>query len=363
MRLWDNPEALRGFSTGVSLHSHTRHSRESFGFFALLARNSWKNDAAGAQRELPAPYWTPPLTAEAAYQLERSQIEDGLDLAAIVSLTDHDNIEAPLLLSSKAAPVPISVEWTVPYRHIVLHFGVHNLPGHDAVALRGRMQAYSRDPSQPTLASLLAALSESPDTLVVLNHPLWRASRLFHRCSREDFLRRYRPFVHALEINASRTWEENQAVLELARAWSRPVVSGGDRHGREANAAVNLTRAGTMAEFVHEVRREGRSQVLLMPQYRKPLQLRILRTVLDAIQDYPAHPLGRYWDNRVFLPDRSGALRPLSALWDRPPLLVKATFSALPRLEENAVRWSRWLAGNTEPGSRPLPLPTGGQTA
>ena len=61
-------------------------------------------------------YWTPPLTPKLAFDLESRQIEK-LNLAALVSISDHDNIQAPLLLRSvpSARHIPISVEWTAPY--------------------------------------------------------------------------------------------------------------------------------------------------------------------------------------------------------------------------------------------------------
>jgi hypothetical protein len=39
-----------------------------------------------------ASYWTPPMTPKLAFDLERQQIEK-LDLASMVSITDHDNIK------------------------------------------------------------------------------------------------------------------------------------------------------------------------------------------------------------------------------------------------------------------------------
>src|SRR5208283_5376982 len=75
-------------------------------------------------------YWTPPMTAKLAFDLESGQIEK-LDLTPMVSITDHDNIEAPMLLRTvpSARQIPVSVEWTVPYGEVqAFHLGVHNLP-------------------------------------------------------------------------------------------------------------------------------------------------------------------------------------------------------------------------------------------
>jgi hypothetical protein len=63
-------------------------------------------------------YWTPPLSAREVYRLETAQIEQQLHMAPLVSLTDHDNIEAGLHLSmlQETAHVPVSVEWSAPVR-------------------------------------------------------------------------------------------------------------------------------------------------------------------------------------------------------------------------------------------------------
>ncbi len=43
------------------------------------------------------------------------------------------------------------------------------------------------------------------------------------------------------------------------------LISGGDRHGVEPNANINLTNATSFTEFVHEIRRQKKSNVLFMP--------------------------------------------------------------------------------------------------
>jgi hypothetical protein len=101
------------------------------------------------------------------------------------------------------------------------------------------------------------------------------------------------------------------------------LISGGDRHGVEPNANINLTNASSFTEFVHEIRREKQSNVLFMPQYAQPWKHRILQATLDAIRNYPEFPQGsRMWDERVYHPDPSGVIRPLCEIWPagRPPL-------------------------------------------
>ena len=43
-------------------------------------------------------------------------------------------------------------------------------------------------------------------------------------------------------------------AMELAEEFQTTAVSGGDRHGTEPNAVLNLTNAGVFGEFAHEVR-------------------------------------------------------------------------------------------------------------
>ena len=131
-----------------------------------------------------------------------------------------------------------------------------------------------------------------------------------------EFLQKNGNYLHALELNGLRNWEENRAVRRLAEKWNMLLISGGDRHGVEPNANINLTNAASFTEFVHEVRREKKSDMLFMPQYAEPWKHRILQSAIDAVRHYPEFPLGsRTWDERVYHPDASGVARPLSELW------------------------------------------------
>lgn len=129
LHLWRNPAACQGFGSGVSLHSHTNQSRETLKFLAMLgtryrlmrALMQRLEKRSASRHGLPVDYnlsyWTPPMPPKLALDLERAQIEK-LGLAPVVSLSDHDNISAPLLLRSVMGEPqsPISVEWTVPWR-------------------------------------------------------------------------------------------------------------------------------------------------------------------------------------------------------------------------------------------------------
>ena len=190
----------------------------------------------------------PPLSAGQAYDVERKQIADKLGLDAIVSISDHDNIEAPLQLQMMAdnRVAPISVEWTTPYRETYFHMGIHNLHPRWAPEMMQRMERFTEDPDEKTLAEMFHELDSHPDVLIVFNHPYWDQSWLGHeqhdRLLR-SFLETYRDHIHALEINGLRSWEENRKVVRLSRETGMKLISGGDRHGREANATLNLTNA------------------------------------------------------------------------------------------------------------------------
>src|SRR5262249_4096694 len=119
-------------------------------------------------------WWTPPLSPASALNLEREQIA-GLGLRPIVSLTDHDDIEAGLSLGVTADPsdTPVSVEWTVPYYRTFFHLGVHNIPRNAAGAWMDAMTRYTAAPREEALPAILDEFARVPGSLVVLNHPFW----------------------------------------------------------------------------------------------------------------------------------------------------------------------------------------------
>jgi hypothetical protein len=241
---------------------------------------------------------------------------------------------------------------------------VHNLPVEQAQAVVKDLAAYTRNPSDERLCELLAMLHALPEVLIVFNHPLWTQSCVGVQRGSDDldrFLRCAAEFLHAFEINATRSAKENQRVKELAERWQRPLVSGGDRHGCAASGALNLTGAETFAEFVNEIRQERRSHVLLMPQYNEPVSIRTTRTLLDVIRNYPEYPMGsRRWDDRIFHPDENGgADRPISSLWNAPPAYVEKILGCIRLLEKAVVQRAleRMFTPSTAAGS-PEEIPT-----
>jgi len=329
---WRDDDATRGFRSGVSLHSHTNQSTETLAHLAnfgsklpwmrpLMTRLETRSAANhGMPVNYAAAYWTPPMTPKLAFNLESGQIED-LGLAPMVSLSDHDNIKAPMLLQAvpSSREIPISVEWSAPFGTQSFHLGVHNLPSARATEWMATLAEYTAHPSDEKLTEILVALNAERDVLVVFNHPLWdlyMVGREKHEFLVNEFLHKNGAYLHALELNGLRDWDENRAVRWLAEEWDMLVISGGDRHGVEANANINLTNAANFAEFVDEVRREKKSSLLFMAQYAEPWKSRILQSAIDAVRNYPDFPAGsQRWDERVYHPDGNGVVRPLSDLW------------------------------------------------
>lgn len=362
-------EVLRNFRAAASLHCHTNSSRELLTFIPHYAAmipivsGLFKTDMDryltmhGKTVDFARCYWTPPVSARQVIETETLQIESRLGLPAFVSITDHDDIRAGLRLQviDSGRRIPISLEWTVPYREAFFHLGVHNLPQEFAVEINRELMKYTDQTDDAMkLRDLLILLNEAPETLVVLNHPLWDIEFIGarrHQACLKAFLEEHGEWIHALEINGFRSWRENRATMMLAEDLLYPVVTGGDRHGCQANTMLNLTRASSFAEFVEEVRDERHSEVLLMPEYRESLMARTIQVAADVLRDYQHHPLGQQrWNDRVFVDigDGCGSCS-LSKHWPRGgPTWVRASLWMLRMLGtrlQPALRLA--LAGET----------------
>lgn len=228
---------MRRFKSAVCLHGHTMYSQECLSFLPRYLKlvPGVSQVVNGYERRnlvnFARAYWTPPLTPASALRLEQEQISR-LGLRPIVSLTDHDSIDAPIALQVTGAcgEVPVSAEWTVPYQRAILHVGIHNLPAAEARSWMSVMAAYTSYPEETRLPAILKELSSIPDTLIVLNHPFWLEEGVEETDRREAVERLLSECVdcfHALELNGTRKWRENAATIEMARAHSLPVISAG----------------------------------------------------------------------------------------------------------------------------------------
>ncbi len=363
--LWEETQRVKDgriseiaeYTTGVSLHSHTSLSEESLTFLNKMAREipvlrllfegcERRTFARhGLKLDFLAGNWRPPLVPKMAFELETRQIQERLGLNALVSITDHDTIQGPMLLRTIASSrhIPVSVEWSVPYKETEFHLGVHNLPSERGQQWMRRFADYTAAPEPAELTSILRGLHALPNVLLVLNHPLWDLYAIgqeqHERCV-GDFMVEHGACMHALELNGLRNLKENREVVKLAQRWNQLLISGGDRHGLEPNAVLNLTNAGTFNEFVHEIRVRKQSHVLFMEQYAAPWEQRILRSTLDAVRNFPQFSKGwQRWDERAFHPDAQGNMRTMAELWPsgKAPFLLRAAIGLVHLLESRPL--------------------------
>ena len=324
--------------TGISLHCHTEYSKEMLDFVPVYAEKFpiisyfWKKERErflereGKVPDFSTAYWSPPLTPQEVYNIEKKQINDA-GLESAVSLSDHDSIDANLQVNENTdnGKAPISLEWTVPFEYGFFHVGVHNLPKARAVELTKTLLDYTfveENHGSENLHQMFSMLNEIPEVLVILNHPLWdieMVGKEKHEILLKNFIREFGRWIHAFEINGFRSWSENKAVIEMAEALNFPIVTGGDRHGCKPNTVINLTNAETFSEFAEEIRVDKRSEVVLMPEYRHPLHSRQLQSFSEILKLYPEFPAGRQkWFDRVYFDIGDGhGLRQLSVHWKR----------------------------------------------
>jgi hypothetical protein len=301
-------------------------------------------------------YWRPPLSPKQVFESERAQANDRFAAPALVSITDHDAIDANLGLAALglSGSCPISTEWTVPFRGSVFHVGLHNLPPDSATAMMHEYKAFTRRPAEALLRDLLAWVDATPSALTVLNHPLWNAHVDVDQSASAlaDFVRIHRPYLHATEINGYRRHAENKAVIRLGREWDLPVLAGGDRHGRAANAMVNVTSAGTFPEFVDEVRRGRVAHTVVMPEYREHTTVRVMAVVADVLSDNGlGDPLQHHWTQRVFVVRDDGRHQSLAEFWaPKAPAVVRGCAAIAALLGHSRARQAIRLGLPVEDG-------------
>ncbi len=326
----------KAHSTGVSLHCHTKYSREFLDFVPYYARmfpivSTIFNLASnrfekknGSPPNFNLGHWEPPLEPLQLIESEAASLEL-LHLRPIVSITDHDSIEAGLdLHSSGVSQHPISLEWTVPFREAYFHLGIHNLPPLQAKEITNHLLEYTfRNgvESAPNLDDLMSMLNQIPDVLIVLNHPYWDIEMIGQERHDEalgQFNRQYGHYVHAIEVNGFRPWFENQLARELADELDLPMVSGGDRHCLEANSMINVTDATCFSEFVEEVRKDKQSEVLILPVYSQSLTYRQVRSIGQILGHFSEFPVSRRrWSQRVYFDWQDGrGVDSLASRWN-----------------------------------------------
>lgn len=344
------------FRTGVSLHSHTLCSKESLDFiykfvtksallrFAVRRGEMQYRKVHGTELDFSRGWWTPPLAPHNAWMLERDHIQTKLEANALVSITDHDNIDAPLTLRvlDECQDAPISVEWTVPYRGTFFHLGVHNLPLENAREWMARLEECTAHPEEEKITAILNDIAARPAALIVFNHPCWDESNIGqdrHCALAAEFSRTHLGTIHAFEVNGLRPWKENRSNIEMARSFGKPAISGGDRHALEANTTLNMSNAATFAEFAAEVR-DGYSNLFITKQYMEPFTLRVLASIEDILRDHENHGRGwRRWSDRVFYICDDGVTRSATELFqNRVPGAVQVFVHSIEMIRRGALR-------------------------
>ncbi|MBO0722073.1 MAG: hypothetical protein J2P41_14710 [Blastocatellia bacterium] len=366
MHVYDRKDGIPGgFRAAASLHCHTYHSKEVMTFiphYAEMIPFIASRFRKGMERHLflhgksidfSKAYWTPPVSPRQVIEIETLQIEKELGLPALVSITDHDDIEAGkhLQVLTGVNRIPISLEWTVPYGRGMFHLGIHNLSDETSTDITRELNKYTlRDPDAMSLTSLLSILNESSETMIIVNHPLWDIEGLGEKDHAENlhsFLTEHGQWIHALEVNGFRSWSENRSVMRLAEDWGVPAVGGGDRHGCRPNTVLNLTRASSFNDLVAEIREDAHSEILLMPEYRAPFVARTFETIAEVLRFYPNHSLGQTrWVDRVFADIGDGhGVCPLSRFWgDGGPGWLRATLWCMRVLGSSRMQTALRLA-------------------
>jgi hypothetical protein len=185
---------------------------------------------------------------------------------------------------------------------------VSGLPEDGIDELHTRIQAAARGGRYDELFETLAASG----CLVVLNHPLIAWAKGKGTIPITDLLTRYGWAIHALEVNGMRRREENDAVLELAQQWRKPVVGGGDSHLLVASSVISLSQAATFQDFIAEVM-DGRAVPFVTPNYFAPLKWKLFLRVLffmshyRQIASYRGQPVAEMLEGRRVLLDPVGA--------------------------------------------------------
>ncbi|HZR65468.1 MAG TPA: hypothetical protein VFA85_10000 [Terriglobales bacterium] len=316
------PQPQREYGYAVSLHNHSHYSVERLAALNHVVKKAFMRPLSGivqrsfglggvADLNYGDVTFNPPYTPEDVYQMEaRAAAKWGYD-GVHLAITDHDEFAGSLALL-RGRPdlngrITVSEELSLWFEGHLFHLGVSNMPEGGAAETHAQVQAAAQAQRYDELFETLAARG----CLVVLNHPLvaWRPGA--NSIPVTDLLSRYGWAIHALEVNGMRTREENDAVLELARQWRKPVVGGGDSHLLVPSSVISVSRAASFKDFVAEVK-EGHAVPFVTPEYFAPLNWKLTLRVLffisryRQIASYQGQPVAEMLDQRKVLLDPVG---------------------------------------------------------
>ena len=312
----------REFPFAVSLHNHSCHSVEKLAALNQVVKMSFMRPLSGVlQRAFGLGEvsnlnyahitYNPPYTPEDVYQMESAGAGHWGFEGVHLTITDHDEFAGNLALlrgrPDLSGRVVIGEELSLWYQGHLFHLGLSGLPENGIAETHDRIQSAARGGRYDELFETIAASG----CLVVLNHPLVAWEPGSGTIPLTDLLTRYGWAIHALEINGMRTREENDAVLELARQWRKPVVGGGDSHLLVPSSIVCLSQAASFKDFIAEVK-GGRAVPFITPDYFAPLKWKLfLRVVFfmsryRQIASYKGQPVATMLEGRRVLLDPVG---------------------------------------------------------
>jgi hypothetical protein len=290
-------EPAKEFTSAASFHNHSHYSREDLAPLNGVMARSYMRPIAGLVQfafgvergnniDYRHLYYHPPITPRQVHDIERERLQTlGFEYSNF-ALTDHDEIGGALDLIGEPANfrhTAVAEELSLVFEGHLFHLGIVGLASNNAPEVHAKLQSLAREKRFDEFFDLLSGLG----CLVTLNHPLvaWDGGPR-ERIPVENLLERYHWAIHGFEYNGMRPKEENDAVLQLAQKWKKPVHGGGDTHSTVPSPAVVVSReARTMDEFIQDGK-EGRLLTLLLPEYFIHRDWKIFLRVINFIGRY-----------------------------------------------------------------------------
>lgn len=288
----------REFSAAVVLHSHSYHSEENLGILndvmelpilSKLNKFFKRSFRLKAKEELDFSnlHYSPPISAEEAYDLELKGIQELGFERMLMAITDHDKIAAGQELLEARPELKdfsaIGEELSFKFDKQIFHLCVLGIPAYSAEEYHKTLQEYAQRGDLDNMFELL----EEIGCLVVLNHPFYRLNGVDnHEELLMRLLKRYSSKIHALEFNGMRRRNENEKTLELARWLRKPVVGGGDRHSPIPSLALAAAReATTFPDYIEEVK-SGSGVTICKSDYFIPHGWKYFVRILYYVEAY-----------------------------------------------------------------------------
>jgi len=231
-------------------------------------------------------HYHPPITPGMVLAVEEQRMRELGFESVNFALTDHDEIRGALDLieqSPESQHTAVAEELSLIFQGHLFHLGIVGLPRKNAQKDHTKLQSAAREQRFDELFEFLNSLG----CLVTLNHPLvaWDGEPR-EQIPVENLLERYNWAIHAFEFNGMRPKQENDAVLELAHKWKKPVHGGGDTHSTVPSPAVAVSRnARTIGEFIQDGK-DGKLLTLLLPEYFIHLDWKLFLRVINFIGRY-----------------------------------------------------------------------------